>query len=517
MSDKPTMTASSGDGGTKADENTIQSSREEGSLPESSLPRRGLPTRTASGYSSADSQEITTLPSLTYCLYGIEAEDDWSNTEEENAAPCPMAPHHVIDIKYLRKLASRGIPDEGSHRGVVWRLLLGYLPAKTDEWEAQLQASRNFYTSCVKDFFADTYDTEHGDALRWRPRQRSMRFPPPSSKPAGNDNSDEDDDDNDSAQGSLDGSLSDADFPRVEAASSSSSVSPLARPPHITPELPESIKLAWKERGKDEHLLNRLNGSYNALLVTTTTTQPAPSFSEDDKEKEGFTATTSSSTHTPRDAQEYVEAAVLLDEIRKDVVRTHPDLAFFLEPTDALGERRYAAIERILFVWATYNKGVRYVQGMNEIVGAIYYVLAKDWKPEWAAHAEADTYFLFATLLADMRDVFISDMDDSATGIQGRLAHMQTLLQMHDPEVKEHLDEVDVNVSYYAVRWWTTLLSREFLLPDTIRVWDSMFASTHKGTCPNNSTFSTIRSCAFIHVTLNAHSIIRFSLSLVNW
>jgi hypothetical protein len=33
---------------------------------------------------------------------------------------------------------------------------------------------------------------------------------------------------------------------------------------------------------------------------------------------------------------------------------------------------------------------------------------------------------------------------------------------------------------FYAIRWLTTLLSREFLLPDTIRLWDSMFASTHK-------------------------------------
>lgn len=98
--------------------------------------------------------------------------------------------------------------------------------------------------------------------------------------------------------------------------------------------------------------------------------------------------------------------------------------------------------------------------GMNEIVGAIYYVLAKDSKQEWAAEAEADTYYLFSTLLAEMRDVFISDMDDADTGIQGRLAHMQTLLRLHDPEVKEHLDEVGVDVSYYAVRWWTCLASK---------------------------------------------------------
>ena len=56
--------------------------------------------------------------------------------------------------------------------------------------------------------------------------------------------------------------------------------------------------------------------------------------------------------------QTLLEDAKLLEEIRKDVVRTHPDLYFFLEPKENLGQRRYGALERILFVWAKLNKGV---------------------------------------------------------------------------------------------------------------------------------------------------------------
>lgn len=44
---------------------------------------------------------------------------------------------------------------------------------------------------------------------------------------------------------------------------------------------------------------------------------------------------------------------------------------------------------------------------------------------------------------------------------------------------------------YFALRWFTTLLSREFDLPDTIRLWDSLFASQ------NRSTF-----LVFVFVTL---------------
>ena len=117
---------------------------------------------------------------------------------------------------------------------------------------------------------------------------------------------------------------------------------------------------------------------------------------------------------------------------------------------------------------------------MNEIVGTIYYVLANDHNSDWAIHAEADTYLLFHTLMIEMRDVFVPDLDTSTTGIQGRIDNMQRLLQTHDPEVFEHLQECSIDASFFAIRWLTTLLSREFLLPDTIRLWDSMFASTHK-------------------------------------
>ena len=120
------------------------------------------------------------------------------------------------------------------------------------------------------------------------------------------------------------------------------------------------------------------------------------------------------------------------------------------------------------------------MQGMNELVGTLYYVLANDFNDEWADHAEADTYILFAIIMSEMRDIFVSAMDTADTGLVGRIENMQNLLHLHDPQVRAHFDELGIDASFYAVRWLTTLLSREFLLPDTIRLWDSMFASTHK-------------------------------------
>lgn len=117
---------------------------------------------------------------------------------------------------------------------------------------------------------------------------------------------------------------------------------------------------------------------------------------------------------------------------------------------------------------------------VNEIAGTIFFVLANDSNEEWAEHAEADAFFLFNILMVEMRDVFVPEKDLADTGIQGRISNFVTLLSLHDPEVKCHLDDIGIDGSFFCIRWLTTLLSREFMLPDTIRIWDSMYASTHK-------------------------------------
>ena len=190
-------------------------------------------------------------------------------------------------------------------------------------------------------------------------------------------------------------------------------------------------------------------------------------------------------------------------EIRKDVVRTHPTLQFYTEPKDNLGIRRHAAIERILFIWAKLN-GNLYVQGMNEIVGTIYYVLANDKSKYpmnnnnsnsnnntassdeyWSNYAECDTYYLFHNLMLvdDIRDVYHQDLDHESnpTGLHGRISNIELLIKKHDPILYKHLiQNLNIDTSFYTIRWLTTLLSREFLLNDTIRLWDSMFSSTNK-------------------------------------
>lgn len=46
-------------------------------------------------------------------------------------------------------------------------------------------------------------------------------------------------------------------------------------------------------------------------------------------------------------------------------------------------EAHWEVVQRILFLYAKLNPGQGYVQGMNEIIGPIYYVLASDPNVEY--------------------------------------------------------------------------------------------------------------------------------------
>jgi len=114
---------------------------------------------------------------------------------------------------------------------------------------------------------------------------------------------------------------------------------------------------------------------------------------------------------------------------------------------------------------------------MNEILGVLIYVLGTS---EDAEFAEADSFFCFSIVMAEVRDLFIRDLDSEATGVQGNIAKLEKLLFEQDPQVAAHLQRLQIHTQYYAFRWLTTLLTREFDLPESIRLWDSLLASVNR-------------------------------------
>uniref|UniRef100_A0A8D2HX90 TBC1 domain family member 13 n=1 Tax=Urocitellus parryii TaxID=9999 RepID=A0A8D2HX90_UROPR len=119
-------------------------------------------------------------------------------------------------------------------------------------------------------------------------------------------------------------------------------------------------------------------------------------------------------------------------------------------------------------------------EGMNEIVGPLYYTFATDPNSEWKEHAEADTFFCFTNLMAEIRDNFIKSLDDSQCGITYKMEKVYSTLKDKDVELYLKLQEQNIKPQFFAFRWLTLLLSQEFLLPDVIRIWDSLFADDNR-------------------------------------
>jgi hypothetical protein len=160
---------------------------------------------------------------------------------------------------------------------------------------------------------------------------------------------------------------------------------------------------------------------------------------------------------------------ILDDDIWKDVQRTHPGYHFFTQQT-------YVRMHRILYIYGKLNSGVSYVQGMNEILAPIMYVFGA-YPGSDESTFEADSFFCFASLMSEVRDLFIRSLDGETSGLHGQIKSLEMMIARHDSRVAKHLKELDVHTQFFAVRWLTTLLTREFELPDALRLWDSMLSS----------------------------------------
>ncbi|XP_065321757.1 TBC1 domain family member 13-like [Gordionus sp. m RMFG-2023] len=146
-------------------------------------------------------------------------------------------------------------------------------------------------------------------------------------------------------------------------------------------------------------------------------------------------------------------------------------------------EYHWEVCQRILFVYAKLNPGQSYIQGMNEILGPIYYVMANFNDESEKIYAEHDSFFCFTNLMSEVRDNFIPHMDiDKDHGIGAQMKRLKDILLQIDPDIHAHFERQDLKLHYFCYRWLMLLFSQEFRLPDVIRLWDSIFSTTDKKT-----------------------------------
>uniref|UniRef100_A0A0D3C7M4 Rab-GAP TBC domain-containing protein n=1 Tax=Brassica oleracea var. oleracea TaxID=109376 RepID=A0A0D3C7M4_BRAOL len=168
------------------------------------------------------------------------------------------------------------------------------------------------------------------------------------------------------------------------------------------------------------------------------------------------------------------------------------------------------SMKNILLVFAKLNQGIRYVQGMNEILAPIYYIFRSDTDEDadsslfyfcyifnyFDSHAEADAFFCFVELLSGFRDFYCQQLDNSVFGIRSAITRLSQLVRKHDEELWRHLEITHqskisvltticyysptsillVNPQFYAFRWITLLLTQEFSFFDSLHIWDALLS-----------------------------------------
>ncbi|KAL1542992.1 TBC1 domain family member 13-like [Salvia divinorum] len=281
----------------------------------------------------------------------------------------------VINVGEMRRLALQGLPDGAGIRAMVWKVLLGYLPADHSLWPSELAKKRSQYKQFKEELLVN-------------PSEIARRL----------------------EESSPENHQSDTGSPRL---------------------------LSRSEISHGEHPLS--------LGKTSIWNQ-------------------------------FFQETEVVEQINRDVMRTHPDIHFF-SGDSAFAKSNQEALRSILIVFAKLNPGIRYVQGMNEILAPLYYIFKSDPNEENAASAEADTFFCFVELLSGFRDNFVQQLDNSVVGIRATITRLSQLLKDHDEELWRHLEFTSkVNPQFYAFRWITLLLTQEFTFTDSLTIWDTLLS-----------------------------------------
>ncbi|VAI90384.1 unnamed protein product [Triticum turgidum subsp. durum] len=174
----------------------------------------------------------------------------------------------------------------------------------------------------------------------------------------------------------------------------------------------------------------------------------------------------------------------ILEQIDRDVKRTHPDKSFFSAKSNQ------ESLRRILIIFSRLYPSVRYVQGLNEVLAPLFYVLKNDLDTSNSTSAEADTFFCFVELISGFKNNYCKHLDNSRVGIRATLSKLSQLLKKHDEELWRHMEVITkVYPQYYAFRWITLLLTMEFSFNVCIHIWDAMLGD------PEGSPDTLLRIC----------------------
>lgn len=171
------------------------------------------------------------------------------------------------------------------------------------------------------------------------------------------------------------------------------------------------------------------------------------------------------------------------EEILNDIKRTRPEIPFvFSEIKPGQPETHGEVLTRILFLYTKLNPGIKYVQGMNEIMMMLYYTIYEDTLIGYEDYIESESFYAFSRIMGEVQNNFIRALDKTIVGVKMQLDSVSKILKRVCPEVWKNLKVLKIEYEFFALRWVILLLSQEFNLKDTQKLWDCLLADKNRFT-----------------------------------
>lgn len=135
-------------------------------------------------------------------------------------------------------------------------------------------------------------------------------------------------------------------------------------------------------------------------------------------------------------------------------------------------------IERVLYVFANCNRTLSYMQGFNEIVSVLYYVMASAivyFNYDWL-ELETFVFYTFQRLLAVTKLSELFTTQDKCSLIHGRMREFMALMKVHLPVAYQIVSKHDIHPLHFVFKRMNLLFAQDQEIPGLVVIWDAMLA-----------------------------------------
>jgi hypothetical protein len=134
-------------------------------------------------------------------------------------------------------------------------------------------------------------------------------------------------------------------------------------------------------------------------------------------------------------------------------------------------------MERVLYTLGVLYRTMRYVQGFNELLAPIYFVLTfSGGFVETEDDVEAIAFHCLHALLTQTRLHELFTTQDGSSILLHRLRQFDRLLERHLPNVHHIVRGLGIHPLCYCFRWFSLLFAQEHAIEDVVVLWTDLFA-----------------------------------------